>query len=146
MGMHVQGSDENNEQAVIEAEEEGREAAEEEPTEAPTEEPTEKPTVEPTVEPTLEPSSEVTVIDVSMSSAQDAVLEGGVYTVPAGKSASLTFVWGDPGNCEAFYIGFTPDGNTRYGMSAVVNTLDTKDTKGFEETEVEEEVSEYAQD
>lgn len=44
------------------------------------------------------------------------------------------------------YIDFTPDENTRYGMSAVVNTLDTKDTKGFEESEVEEEVSEYAQD
>ena len=42
----------------------------------------------------------------------------------------------DSGVTYTVYVDFTPDDNTRYGMSAVVTTLDTEET---------EEVSEDAQ-
>ena len=44
------------------------------------------------------------------------------------------------------YIDFTPDENTRYGMSAVITTLDADVAETAEEAEAEEEVSAHAQD
>ena len=44
------------------------------------------------------------------------------------------------------YIDFTPDENTRYGMSAVITTVDAENPELEEEAAPEEEVSEDAQD
>ena len=44
------------------------------------------------------------------------------------------------------YVDFTPDENTRYGMSAVITTLDAAYAEADQEAECGEEVSEDAQD
>jgi multidrug resistance efflux pump len=44
------------------------------------------------------------------------------------------------------YIDFTPDENTRYGMSAVITTLEAQETEAAREPEGVEEVSEDARD
>ena len=44
------------------------------------------------------------------------------------------------------YIDFTPDENTRYGMSAVITTLEAQEAEAAREPEGVEEVSEDAQD
>ena len=42
------------------------------------------------------------------------------------------------------YVDFTPDANTRYGMSAIVTTLDDADAEA--EPAADEEVEDDAQD
>ena len=51
---------------------------------------------------------------------------------------------GDSAVTYTVYVDFTPDENTRYGMSAVVTTLDGEEAEEAEQEEVQEEAQEEA--
>ena len=67
----------------------------------------------------------------------------GISAIADSAEASMD---GDSAVTYTVYVDFTPDEDTRYGMSAVVTTLDGEAAEEVEETEADEEVSDDAQD
>lgn len=85
-------------------------------------------------------------IELVWNQDEEVAYPGTITGISAIADSANESMDGDSAVTYTVYVDFTPDENTRYGMSAVVTTLDGEDGAEADAPEIDEEVSENDRD